>query len=143
MAYTPVSWEDYPSVNTPISANNLNHMDTQIKTNADDIEDIKEDITTLNNNLATLFSSGHYTGNIDNIDKTSFMWLDFSKATGTLPPTNTGFGIICTFRINSTIFVQVEFEYYSTAKTPIIHYRLYTNNQWYKWASFTGTLLDA
>ena len=60
MAYTPISWEDYPSVNTPVSASNLNHMDTQIKANADDIEDIKDDITTLNNNLATIFPSNNY-----------------------------------------------------------------------------------
>lgn len=68
MAYTPVSWEDYPSVNTPVSASNLNHMDTQIKANADDIEDIKGDITTLNNNLANCW-------------KVAKMNVDFSDVT--------------------------------------------------------------
>jgi hypothetical protein len=67
MAYTPVSWEDYPSVNTPISANNLNHMDTQIKTNADDIEDIKGDITTLNNNLANCWKIARTNATFTNV----------------------------------------------------------------------------
>jgi len=89
-----------------------------------------------------LFSGGLFTGNIDNIKNTSFIWVNFSTATGTLPKT-TGFGIICTFRINATVFVQVEFDYYSTAGTPIICYRMYTNDQWYKWTKFIGTLLDA
>jgi hypothetical protein len=64
MAYTPVSWEDYPSVNTPVSASNLNHMDTQIKANADDIEDIKGDITTLNNNLANCWKIAKTSGTV-------------------------------------------------------------------------------
>jgi len=89
-----------------------------------------------------LFSGGLFTGNIDNIKNTSFIWVNFSTTTGTLPKT-TGFGIICTFRINATVFVQVEFDYYSTAGTPIICYRMYTNDQWYKWTKFIGTLLDA
>ena len=64
MAYTPISWEDYPSVNTPVSASNLNHMDTQIKANADDIEDIKDDITTLNNNLANCWKVAKTSGTV-------------------------------------------------------------------------------
>ena len=142
MAYTPISWEDYPSVNTPVSASNLNHMDTQIKANADDIEDIKDDITTLNNNLATLFSGGTYTGNIDNINQTSFVWVNFAIVTGTLPKT-TGFGIICTYEIISSVLLQVEFDYYSTSGKPIIRYRMYANNQWYNWTQFTGTMLGS
>jgi hypothetical protein len=35
MAYTPIGWQDLPSEETPISADNLNHMDEQIKANAD------------------------------------------------------------------------------------------------------------
>lgn len=35
MPYTPVGWEDVPSEKTPIDADNLNHMDEQIKANAD------------------------------------------------------------------------------------------------------------
>lgn len=43
--YTKINWQDYPSKQTPINAENLNHMDDQIKDNADDIKDIKDDIT--------------------------------------------------------------------------------------------------
>lgn len=35
MAYTPIGWQDLPSEETPLSADNLNHMDEQIKANAD------------------------------------------------------------------------------------------------------------
>lgn len=40
MAYTPIGWQDLPSEETPISADNLNHMDEQIKANADNIEGV-------------------------------------------------------------------------------------------------------
>jgi hypothetical protein len=89
-----------------------------------------------------LFSGGLFNGNIDNIKNTSFIWVNFSTVAGTLPK-KTSFGIICTFRINATVFIQVNFDYYSTAGTPIIYYRMYTNDQWYKWTKFIGTMLDA
>lgn len=40
MSYSKINWENSPSTNTPINATNLNKMDTQIKQNADDIEEI-------------------------------------------------------------------------------------------------------
>lgn len=89
-----------------------------------------------------MFSGGTYTENIDNIKETSFVWVDFSTVTGTIPKT-TGYGIICTFKIAENIVVQLEFDYYGTAGTPKIHYRIYANNQWYRWTEFTGTLLGA
>ena len=48
MAYTKINWEDSPSTNTPINASNLNKMDTQIKDNADDIEELESNISKLN-----------------------------------------------------------------------------------------------
>lgn len=89
-----------------------------------------------------MFSGGTYTGNIDNINKTSFVWVDFAVVTGTLPRSG-GFGIICTYKIVAGILLQVEYDYYGAAGTPIIRYRMYANNQWYKWAEFTGTLLNS
>lgn len=95
-----------------------------------------------NNNLATLFSGGTYTGNIDNINQTSFVWVNFTTVTGALPKT-TGFGIICTYKIVAGMLLQVAFNFHGNISTPYIYYRIYANSQWYKWASFTGTLLDA
>ena len=40
MSYSKINWENLPSENTPLNATNLNKMDTQIKQNADDIEEI-------------------------------------------------------------------------------------------------------
>lgn len=87
-----------------------------------------------------MFNDGTYTGNIDNINKTSFVWVNFTVVTGTLPK-STGYGIICTFKASST--VQVAFNFHGNTSTPYIYYRIYANGQWYKWASLTGTLLDA
>ncbi len=89
-----------------------------------------------------MFRGGTYTGNIDNIKETLFVWVDFATVTGAKPKT-TGYGMICTFMITVNVLVQVEFDYYSTAGTPIIRYRMFANNQWYKWTEFTGTLLTA
>ena len=70
------------------------------------------------------------------------MWVDFTVVTGTKPRTG-GFGIICTYKIVSSILLQAEFDYYGSGGTPIIRYRMKANNQWYKWTEFTGTLLNS
>ena len=83
MAYTPVSWEDYPSVNTPVSASNLNHMDTQIKANADDIEGIQGDITTLNNNLANCWKIAKTSGTVTlTVAANSYVFLNIPSPVG-------------------------------------------------------------
>lgn len=125
--------------NDTTTAEEVTFDDTDTQLGATDVQGA---IGAISNNLETLFSGITYTGNIDNIDKTSFVWVDFSVVTGTLPKT-AGYGIICTFRISSFIFLQVVFDYYSASGTPIIRYRMYANNQWYRWTQFTGTLSNA
>ena len=39
MSYQKVGWKDYPDTSTPINATNLDHMDSQIQTNANAIEE--------------------------------------------------------------------------------------------------------
>ena len=129
MAYTPISWEDYPSVNTPVSASNLNHMDTQIKANADDIEDIKDDITTLNNNLANkldvLTSTDVFGGNVDNIRGVwDVQWCNGRDVSGT-PPFTTGYFVLITMRA-----VQIAI---STSTTIALYRRIYVNGAWANW----------
>lgn len=41
MAYEPINWKDFPNEETPLSSFNLNHMDTQIKKNADAVDVLK------------------------------------------------------------------------------------------------------
>lgn len=41
MSYTPINWKDDPDTSTPLDAENLNHMDSQIKASADGIEALK------------------------------------------------------------------------------------------------------
>lgn len=38
--YTKVNWQNYPALSSPVSANNLNHMDNQIKTNQMNIKEL-------------------------------------------------------------------------------------------------------
>lgn len=45
MAYQTINWEDYPSTKTPVTSQNLRHMDNQIKKNAEEIEEIKKEKT--------------------------------------------------------------------------------------------------
>lgn len=40
MSYIKINWEDYPSVKTPINADNLNHMDNGISQLSDQMNDI-------------------------------------------------------------------------------------------------------
>lgn len=42
MSYKKIGWEDYPSVNTPINAENLNHMDEGIADLSKQMGDIEE-----------------------------------------------------------------------------------------------------
>lgn len=44
MSYTPINWKDYPDKTTPVSAENLNHMDQGILNNDTEIGRIKESI---------------------------------------------------------------------------------------------------
>ena len=53
-AYEKINWKDYPDTSTPITAEKLNHMDNQIKQNADDIDTAKSDIEDLNNTAEDL-----------------------------------------------------------------------------------------
>lgn len=41
MAYELINWKDFPNEETPLSSFNLNHMDTQIKKNADAVDVLK------------------------------------------------------------------------------------------------------
>lgn len=41
MAYGLINWKDFPNEETPLSSFNLNHMDTQIKKNADAVDVLK------------------------------------------------------------------------------------------------------
>ena len=123
--------------NDTTTAEEVTYDDTDTQLGATDVQGA---IGALNNNLATLFNDGTYTGNIDNINKTSFVWVHFTDITGTLPQ-STGYGVICTFRASS--IVQVAFTFHANASTPYIYYRIYANGQWYKWASFAGTLPTA
>jgi hypothetical protein len=52
MSYTPINWEDYPSKATPLNAKNLKHMDEGIEQNAEDIDDIKEEVSSLNSDMS-------------------------------------------------------------------------------------------
>ena len=69
MAYNPINWEDYPSEKTPVTAQALNHMDMQIKANADAIVELsKGDVTTLTGTLSKnatqlIFTSNKFTAN--------------------------------------------------------------------------------
>ena len=45
MSYNKVNWKDYPNTETPVTAANLNHMDDQIKANADKIEEMEEAVS--------------------------------------------------------------------------------------------------
>ena len=47
MSYSKVGWKDFPDTTTPINASNLDHMDSQIKNNADDLEIVKPDVADL------------------------------------------------------------------------------------------------
>lgn len=40
MSYIKINWEDYPSVKTPINADNLNHMDNGISQLSEQMNDI-------------------------------------------------------------------------------------------------------
>jgi len=44
MAYEKVNWKDYPDTTTPVTAQNLNHMDNQIATNEGGISGLSERI---------------------------------------------------------------------------------------------------
>jgi hypothetical protein len=55
MSYTPINWEDFPSKATPLNAKNLKHMDEGIEQNAEDIDDIKEEVSSLNSSLTSIF----------------------------------------------------------------------------------------
>lgn len=125
--------------NDTTTAEEVTYDDTSTQLGATDVQGA---IGALNNNLATLFSGGTYTGNIDNINQTSFVWVNFATVTGTLPKT-TGYGIICTYKIVSNILLQVAFNFHGDTSTPYIYYRIDANGRWYKWGSFTGTMLDA
>lgn len=50
MAYARVNWEDLPSTNTPINAENLNKMDMQIEENTNAISSIIENGSNTNGN---------------------------------------------------------------------------------------------
>lgn len=43
--YNTINWENAPSTKTPITAQNLRHMDNQILQNAKDIEELKKETT--------------------------------------------------------------------------------------------------
>ncbi len=49
MAYTKTEWEDLPSTNTPITADNLNHMEDGIEQVDNDIDEIYNNIGDLSN----------------------------------------------------------------------------------------------
>lgn len=51
LSYSRVNWQQSPSKSTPLSAANLNVMDTGIKNNNDMISNIRDEITQLNNNI--------------------------------------------------------------------------------------------
>lgn len=42
MSYKKIGWEDYPSINTPINAANLNHMDEGIAALFSQMDSIEE-----------------------------------------------------------------------------------------------------
>ena len=51
LSYSRVNWQQSPSKSTPLSAANLNVMDTGIKNNNDMISNIRDEITQLNSNI--------------------------------------------------------------------------------------------
>ena len=55
MAYEKVGWKNWPLKLTMISAENLDHMDSQIKENADNIGDMAK-IADLGDNIADILS---------------------------------------------------------------------------------------
>ena len=57
MAYELINWKDFPNEETPLSSFNLNHMDTQIKRNADDIEEQNKNIEELHKDIIPMEKS--------------------------------------------------------------------------------------
>lgn len=51
MAYTRINWQDGASGGTPLSAENLNKMDSQIEENTNAIEQNTSNIATINSNI--------------------------------------------------------------------------------------------
>ena len=51
LSYSRVNWQQSPSKSTPLSAANLNIMDTGIKNNNDMISNLRDEVTQLNNNM--------------------------------------------------------------------------------------------
>lgn len=49
--YIPEEWEDYPSEETPIDAESLNHIEQGISNNSEDIEAINEEIEAINEDI--------------------------------------------------------------------------------------------
>lgn len=61
MAYTKTEWEDLPSTNTPITADNLNHMEDGIEQVANDIDNMYEEIGIMHGAIET-WASLSYSG---------------------------------------------------------------------------------
>lgn len=51
LSYSRVNWQQSPSKSTPLSAANLNVMDTGIKNNNDMISNLRNEVAQLNNNM--------------------------------------------------------------------------------------------
>ena len=54
--YTPINWEDSPSTATPITAENLNHMEDGIQNTAAAITEVEADVTAHESQIAQLQS---------------------------------------------------------------------------------------
>lgn len=47
MSYKKVGWKNYPDTSTPINATNLDHMDSQIQVNANAVDKLNENVTSV------------------------------------------------------------------------------------------------
>ncbi len=100
MSYTKQVWEDLPSLNTPITADRLNHMEDGIKGGNDladnlntSIGDLTELETTDKTNVVNAINE-----NVNNLSKIGKVLWEGSFSTGTLTiPHLNEYSLICVF----------------------------------------------
>ena len=133
MAYERVNWENLPSKNTPVNADNLNKTDEGIANIENEIKELKDVL----NNFPSKNIRTSLANNIDNISNSGYLNATTRATKGTLP---TGIGgnswIIFTGMSNPSYNVQLAFGFGSTK---IGMRTKYNSTKWSAWKYVTLT----
>ena len=114
---------------------------TNITTMQNEINELNDNLETLNANYQPSIQRGVATGSLNNTITEGTYWCDFSNITDA--PWTDGYGWLEVARYNDGMQCVQRITRYSTAHIKnVIAIRFYTNNQWYPWWHDGDEIID-